>query len=242
MLSQVSYRGTPQYDRISAHKPPQTLSDLKHLHYLVAQVVDYLDGDAARLGPGKGAGRVAVERRPGVFVDLRFERGLERAVGVVCTQEIGVTHEEALLVVVGVDEPTGDALRTVAAHLAGVGMKHVHPVDLDAHLAVCRGQDVDVRLAEDDEQVALAGVFQLNFLLVGRRTALTVCQATIIAITVVLPAPVASFNASRTNNGLASLLAFPRCSKKPLPNLSFGATSVSQMIVSIASSWQKKGR
>ena len=47
----------------------------------------------------------------------------------------------------------------------------------------------------------------MNRLLPGRRTALTVCQAMIIAITVVFPAPVASFRASRARPGLASSLA-----------------------------------
>ena len=41
----------------------------------------------------------------------------------------------------------------------------------------------------------------------GHRTALRVCHAMIIAITVVLPAPVAIFSASRTSSGLASALA-----------------------------------
>ena len=46
-----------------------------------------------------------------------------------------------------------------------------------------------------------------------------VCQAMIIAMTVVLPAPVASFKARRINSGFASLLALARCSRKPLPCL-----------------------
>ncbi len=79
-------------------------------------------------------------------------------------------------------------------------------------------------------------------LLLGRRTAFTVCQAISIAITVVLPAPVASLSASRLSSGLASAFAFFRCSRKPRPTRSPGATSVSQIAVSIASSWQKNGR
>ena len=45
---------------------------------------------------------------------------------------------------------------------------------------------------------------RVNLLLPGRRTALMVCQAMIIAMTVVLPAPVASFRARRISSGLAS--------------------------------------
>jgi hypothetical protein len=50
---------------------------------------------------------------------------------------------------------------------------------------------------------------RVKFLLVGRRTALIVCQAMSMAMTVVLPAPVASFRARRISSGLASLLALP---------------------------------
>src|SRR5947207_715813 len=54
-----------------------------------------------------------------------------------------------------------------------------------------------------------------------------VCQAIIIAMTVVLPAPVASLRANRISSGLASLLALARCSRKRLPVLpSFGATPI----------------
>jgi len=48
---------------------------------------------------------------------------------------------------------------------------------------------------------------RVNRRLPGRRTALTVCQAMIIAMTVVFPAPVASFGASRARPGLAPSLA-----------------------------------
>jgi hypothetical protein len=47
-----------------------------------------------------------------------------------------VADEEALLVVVGVDEPAGDAVRAVADDLAGLRLEHVHPFDLDAQPAV----------------------------------------------------------------------------------------------------------
>jgi hypothetical protein len=56
-------------------------------------------------------------------------------------------------------------------------------------------------------------------LLCGWRIALMTCQAISMAITVVLPAPVANFNASRISSGLASALAFARCSIKSSPTL-----------------------
>ena len=65
-----------------------------------------------------------------------------------------MADKETLLVVVGVDEPAGNALGAVAAHLPGTGVEDVHAIDLDPHLAMLGGQDLDVRLAEDDEEVA----------------------------------------------------------------------------------------
>ena len=76
---------------------------------------------------------------------------------------------------------------------------------------------------------------RVNRRLLGCRTALMVCQAMIIAITVVLPAPVASFNAARNSPGLASLLAFSsRCRTRRSFGPSLGATSVNQIRVSAA--------
>ena len=69
--------------------------------------------------------------------------------------------KEALFVVIGVDEPAGDTLSAIAADLTGVWMKHVHTVHLHHNLAVVCIQDVDIRFAEDDKQVTLAGVLQV---------------------------------------------------------------------------------
>ena len=84
---------------------------------------------------------------------------------------------------------------------------------------------------------------RVNRRLPGRRTALTVCHAMSMAMTVVLPAPVASLSASRARPGFACALAAARWSRKRRPSLPRpGATSVSQIAVSAASTWQKKGR
>ncbi|MDP8921303.1 MAG: hypothetical protein M3O34_00260, partial [Chloroflexota bacterium] len=56
------------------------------------------------------------------------------------------THH-ARVVLVGVDELAGDALRAVAADLAGARVEDVHPVDLHPDLAALGGEDVDVGLA-----------------------------------------------------------------------------------------------
>ena len=65
-----------------------------------------------------------------------------------------------------------------------------------------------------------------------------------IAITVVFPAPVASFSAIRVGrSGLASPFARAIQSRMSLPAFpALGATSVNQMAVSTASIWQKNGR
>ncbi len=60
---------------------------------------------------------------------------------------------------------------------------------------------------------------RVNCVLPGRRTALMVCQAMIIAMTVVLPAPVASFKARRISSGFASWLALARCSRNRFAGL-----------------------
>ena len=81
-----------------------------------------------------------------------------------------------------------------------------------------------------------------NCLEVGDRTALTVCQAISMAMTVVLPAPVAIFIARRSSSGLADSFArLMFCQKRSLERC-LRATSVSQMTVSMASTWQKNGR
>ncbi len=72
-----------------------------------------------------------------------------------------MANEEALFVVVGVDEPTGDAVGSVAPNFARVGMEDVNAIDLHLDLAVVCINDVDVGLAEDDEQVAFTGVLQI---------------------------------------------------------------------------------
>jgi len=120
-------------------------------------VVDDFDGDAAGFGFVEGAGGVAVECGPGFGVDLGFEGGFERGVGVVLAEEVGVAHEEALAVVVGVEEPAGDAFGAVAADFASGWIEDIDAVYLDAQAVAGIGEEFDVGLAEDDEEVAFAG-------------------------------------------------------------------------------------
>ena len=70
-----------------------------------------------------------MERLPGFPVNLGFQRRLERFVRVIRAEEIGVPHEKTLRVIVGIDEPAGDAVRAVAPNLPRVGVKHINTVD-----------------------------------------------------------------------------------------------------------------
>jgi len=113
-----------------------SLLNSKHFHHLIAEVVDDFHGDTAGFGFVEGSGGVAVQRGPGFFVDLGSERGFEGAVRVVRAEEVGVADEEAFFVVVGVDEPAGDAFGTVAADFAGLGCEYVHAMNRDLCLVV----------------------------------------------------------------------------------------------------------
>ena len=62
-----------------------------------------------------------------------------------------MADEEAFFVVVGVDEPAGDAFGAVGADFAGVGVEYVHAVGFDLYFSTIGIEDVDVGFAEDDE-------------------------------------------------------------------------------------------
>lgn len=72
-----------------------------------------------------------MQTAPRLFINLRFERCLERLAGIIGPQEIGVTDEEALLVVIGINESAGDPLRARGAHFARLWMEDIYAVDLD---------------------------------------------------------------------------------------------------------------
>ena len=72
-----------------------------------------------------------------------------------------MANEKALLVVVGIDEPAGNAVGAVAADFSGVGVEYIDSIDLDLYLTVFCIKDVDVWFSEDDEEIALAGVLEV---------------------------------------------------------------------------------
>src|SRR5262249_38305361 len=77
---------------VSAMRNSMTL-DLEYLHHLVAEMVDHLHGDAAGFRLVERTGRVAVQGRPRLGVDLGLKRGFQGVVGIVGPKEIGVAHE-----------------------------------------------------------------------------------------------------------------------------------------------------
>jgi len=124
-------------------------------------MVYHFHGNPSRLGLGKGSGGVAIQRFPGFLVDFGFEGGFQGFVRVIRAEEVGVADEEAFFVVVGVDEPAGDAVGAVAADFSGVGVEDVYAVDFDLNFVVFGVENVDIRFAEDDEEVAFACVFEV---------------------------------------------------------------------------------
>jgi hypothetical protein len=84
----------------------------------------------------------ALWRLPCFLVYFGFECGFEGLVRVVGAEEIGVADEEAFSVVVGVNEPAGDALRVGADDFTGLWFEDVH--DFDAHLDLILADGLDV--------------------------------------------------------------------------------------------------
>ena len=125
-------------------------------------MIDDLHCNSARFWFVEWTRGIAVQCLPRFLIDLGFQGRLQSAVRIILAEEVGVADEEAFAVVVGVDEPAGDAFGAVAADFAGARIEDIHAVYLDAELIVLLGQERDVGLAEDDEEVAFAGVFEIG--------------------------------------------------------------------------------
>src|SRR5690606_5995743 len=102
----------------------------KHLHYLIPQMIYHLHCNSPRLRLRKGPGCIAVKRFPGFLVDLGFERSTQGIIAIIGSQEVRVTDKETFLVIVGVNEPARDALRTVTSNFPCTGAEHVNTLDL----------------------------------------------------------------------------------------------------------------
>ena len=72
-----------------------------------------------------------------------------------------MTYEEALLVIISINEPAGYSLSAVAAYLACIWMEDVNAVYLDLNLSAFSVQNIYIRFTKDYEQVSLAGVLKV---------------------------------------------------------------------------------
>jgi len=72
-----------------------------------------------------------------------------------------MADEKALFVVISVDKPAGNAFGAIAAHLAGIGMKDIHTVDFNLNFVFFYIHNIDVRLAKNDKEIALARIFEI---------------------------------------------------------------------------------
>ena len=124
-------------------------------------MVNDFDGDAAGFGLVEGAGGIAIEAFPGGFVNLGFQSRFKGFVGIVGSEEVGMADEEAFFVVVGVDEPAGDAFGSTGFDFARLGAEDIDSVDFDLDLLIARFCDFDVGFTKDDKEVARSGVFEV---------------------------------------------------------------------------------
>ena len=102
-----------------------------------------------------------MEGSPRLFVYLGLQRCLQRLVLILCSLEVGLSNEEALVVVIGVDEPACDAIGVVTDDLPGCWMEHVHPVESHTDLVVGSIQYIYVGLSKDNEKITAARVLEL---------------------------------------------------------------------------------
>ena len=114
--------------------------DPEDFHHFVTQMVDNFYGNAAVLGFLEGPRGVTAQCLPCFGVDLRFQARFERVVGIIGTKEVSMTNEEALLVVVGVDEPAGDTVRSVADNFSGLWLEDINAFNLHSYRSVLLGQ------------------------------------------------------------------------------------------------------
>src|SRR5208282_505723 len=75
-VARANYKGRGFRHRVGSY--------LEDLHHFIAEMVDYLHSDAARLWLIEWTRRVAVQRGPRLFVDFSLESCFQRFVGIVC--------------------------------------------------------------------------------------------------------------------------------------------------------------
>lgn len=139
-------------------------SHLIHFHDFIAKVVDDFDGDLAGFRFVEGVTFGGVLGITGFFVDFGFEGTFEFVKGLIRSGEVGVADEETLFVVIGIDEPAGDLIRSVAADFSGGGVVDIETFDFNLIFDVFALVELNIRLSEGNEQVAGTGLFEQIFI------------------------------------------------------------------------------
>ncbi len=127
-------------------------------------MVDDFDGDLAGFRFVEGVTFGGVLGITGFFVDFGFEGTFEFVKGLIRSGEVGVADEETLFVVIGIDEPAGDLIRSVAADFSGGGVVDIETFDFNLIFDVFALVELNIRLSEGNEQVAGTGLFEQIFI------------------------------------------------------------------------------
>ena len=123
-------------------------------------MVDDLHGKLARFGLVERSAHRSVQTAPSGFVDLCPQHSFEFGIWFLGSCEVGVAHEEALAVVIGIDESAGNVVGGGTANLASGRIIDIDALDRGDELVILLLLDVHVWLAEDHEKVASACLFE----------------------------------------------------------------------------------
>src|SRR6266481_4395633 len=105
-------------------------------------MINYLHGDTPSIRPRKWTRRIGIQRGPGVLIDFGLQCRLERLIGIVGTEEISLSNKEALLIVVGIDEPACNTLGVIRSNFAGCWIKHIDAIHLHPNLPILLFQKI----------------------------------------------------------------------------------------------------
>ena len=72
-----------------------------------------------------------------------------------------MANKEALFIVVGIDEPACDSIRTIASNLTGARVKNIHTFHFNLNLSLGNFQKLDIWLAKDNKEIAFTGVLKI---------------------------------------------------------------------------------
>ena len=106
-----------------------------HAHHFVSTWIDDFDGDAGMFSSREGKRFCTAELLKAIFVDDTFE-GAGDFVPCAFVGKEGLGDAEGASVVVGINEPRRDFVRTRGTHCVVYGVVDVHTLHLDDVLSV----------------------------------------------------------------------------------------------------------